>query len=180
MAYLFWDINRTQFDNNELTKMKAAIIGPGNIGTDLLMKLERSPYIELDYVVGIKKSEGILIAEKKGIDYTIDSIQDMVDRGGIDIAFDSTGAGPHKINAPILKKAGIFALDLTPAAIGPYCVPAVNLTDELLDGEVNLNMVTCAGQATVPIVSAINEAVDVTYSEIISSVSSILVQVLIR
>lgn len=154
-----------------MKKIKAAIIGPGNIGTDLLKKLERSQYVEVDYVVGIKDSDGIRIAKEHGIETTTNGIEDLLKREGVQIAFDSTGAKPHHVHAPMLKEKGIFALDLTPAAVGPFVVPAVNLTKELLN-ENNLNMVTCGGQATVPIVAAINEAADVEYAEIISSISS--------
>ncbi|MDN5351149.1 MAG: acetaldehyde dehydrogenase [Clostridiales bacterium] len=154
-----------------MKKLKAAIIGPGNIGTDLLIKLSRSPYIELDYVVGIQESKGIDIARSKGIDTTTNGIQELMARDGSDIAFDSTGAKPHLMHAPLLKEKGIFTLDLTPAAVGPYVVPSVNLNEEILN-EVNVNMVTCGGQATVPIVAAINRAADVVYAEVISSVSS--------
>lgn len=154
-----------------MNKVKAAIIGPGNIGTDLLMKLKRSNYIEVDYVVGIQDSEGIKIAQEHGVETTINGIDDLMKREGIQIAFDSTGAKPHLAHAPLLKEKGIFTLDLTPAAVGPYVVPAVNLSKELLI-EDNLNLVTCGGQATVPIVAAINEVADVEYAEIISSISS--------
>ncbi|MCG8484823.1 MAG: acetaldehyde dehydrogenase (acetylating) [Clostridia bacterium] len=154
-----------------MKKIKATIIGPGNIGTDLLMKLQRSDYIEVDYLVGIKHSNGIDIAQKLGIETTTNGIEDLLKRDDIKIAFDSTGAKPHLKHAPLLKEKGIFTLDLTPAAVGAYVVPAVNLSDELLN-ECNLNMVTCGGQATVPIVAAINEVADVEYAEIVSSVSS--------
>ncbi|OPL08674.1 MAG: acetaldehyde dehydrogenase (acetylating) [delta proteobacterium ML8_F1] len=155
-----------------MKKIKAAIIGPGNIGTDLLIKLGRSDYIEVDYVVGRQESKGIAIARERGIEATTEGIDDLMKREGIQICFDSTGANPHRLHAPLLKDRGIFTLDLTPAAIGPYVVPAVNLTDELIHNHDNLNMVTCGGQATVPIVAAINEAADVVYAEVISSVSS--------
>jgi acetaldehyde dehydrogenase len=102
---------------------------------------------------------------------TTNGIEDLLKRDDVDIVFDSTGAGPHLKHAPLLKEKGIFALDLTPAAVGPYVVPAVNLDDELLTQE-NLNMVTCGGQATVPIAAAINAVADVSYAEVISSVSS--------
>ncbi len=154
-----------------MKKLKAAIIGPGNIGTDLLKKIERSPYLEVDYVVGIQDSEGIQIAKEHGIETTTNGIQDLMKREDIQIAFDSTGAKPHLTHAPLLNERGIFTLDLTPAAVGPYVVPSVNLNDDLLK-EMNLNMVTCGGQATVPIVAAINEAADVEYAEVISSISS--------
>jgi acetaldehyde dehydrogenase len=154
-----------------MKKAKVAIIGPGNIGTDLLYKIKRNPYLELVMVVGIKESQGTEIARQEGIDVTTNGIEDLLKRDDVDIVFDSTGAGPHLKHAPLLKEKGIFALDLTPAAVGPYVVPAVNLDDELLTQE-NLNMVTCGGQATVPIAAAINAVADVSYAEVISSVSS--------
>ncbi len=154
-----------------MKKIKAAIIGPGNIGTDLLKKLERSQYVQVDYVVGIQESEGIKIAKSYGIETTTNGIKYLIEREGINIAFDATGAKAHFIHAPLLKERGVFTLDLTPAAVGPYVVPPVNLSNEILR-EANLNMVTCGGQATVPIIAAINEVADVTYAEIISSISS--------
>lgn len=152
-------------------KIKVAIIGPGNIGTDLLVKVRRSEFLELAYVCGVKESPGLEIARSHGIPTTITGIEPMLDVKDIRIVFDSTGAGPHKIHAPKIKAAGKIAIDLTPAAIGPYTVPAVNLTEDLLSLD-NLNMVTCAGQATTPIVYAINRVADVSYAEIVSSVSS--------
>jgi acetaldehyde dehydrogenase len=154
-----------------MKKAKVAIIGPGNIGTDLLYKIKRNPYLELVMVVGIKESPGTEMARQEGIDVTTNGIEDLLKRDDVDIVFDSTGAGPHLQHAPLLKEKGIFALDLTPAAVGPYVVPAVNLDDDLLTHD-NLNMVTCGGQATVPITAAINAVADVTYAEVISSVSS--------
>lgn len=153
-------------------KIKAAIIGPGNIGTDLLLKAKRSKFIEIDYVIGVKESEGIEIANEHGIRTTTKGLEDAIeDMEGIEIVFDATGARHHMIHAPLLKEKNKFVLDLTPAAVGPYVVPSVNLDDTLLENN-NLNMVTCGGQATVPIVSAINKVADVQYAEIVSSVSS--------
>ena len=154
-----------------MRKLKVAIIGPGNIGTDLLYKIKRNDWLELAMVVGVKESPGTEIARQEGIDVSVNGIEDLLMRDDIEIVFDSTGAGPHLKHAPLLKAKGIFALDLTPAAVGPYVVPAVNLDDALLNHE-NLNMVTCGGQATVPITAAINAVADVTYAEIISAVSS--------
>jgi len=154
-----------------MKKKNVAIIGPGNIGTDLLYKIKRNEWLNLVMVVGIKASQGTEIAESEGIDVSVNGIEDLLKRDDIDIVFDSTGAGPHQVHAPLLKAKGIFALDLTPAAVGPYVIPAVNLNDELLQHD-NLNLVTCGGQATVPIVAAINKVADVSYAEVISSVSS--------
>lgn len=154
-----------------MDKIKVGIIGPGNIGLDLLHKLKRSPYLEIDCIVGIKSSAGIDYAKNMGVETSTEGIQYILGKKDIKMVFDCTSAKAHLSHAPLLKEKGIFAIDLTPAAVGPYCVPAVNLTEDLLE-EDNVNLVTCAGQATVPIVAAINEAVDVEYAEIVSSVSS--------
>ena len=155
-----------------MDKVKVAIIGPGNIGMDLMQKIKRSPNLELAYMVGVKDSAGIATAAKAGIKTTTEGIDGFIkDCDGIDICFDCTSATAHLGNAPLLKEKGIFTLDLTPAAIGPYCVPAVNLNDDILK-ESNVNLVTCGGQATTPIVYAINEAVGVEYAEVISAISS--------
>ncbi|HWR13047.1 MAG TPA: acetaldehyde dehydrogenase (acetylating) [Rectinemataceae bacterium] len=152
-------------------KIKAAIIGPGNIGTDLLIKLRRSPFLEVAYVVGVKESPGIEIAKGFGIPTTIKGIDEILEVGDIKIVFDATGAGPHLAHAPRLMAAGKIAIDLTPAAVGPYVVPSVNLSEEIFKLD-NVNMVTCAGQATSPIVYAVNRAADVYYAEVVSSISS--------
>lgn len=153
-------------------KIKAAIIGPGNIGTDLLIKLRRSSKLEVAYVVGVKESRGIEIAKSHGIPATINGIDEMLEVDDIRIVFDCTSASGHLVNAPLLKAKGKIAIDLTPAAVGPYIVPSVNMGPEVLELD-NVNLVTCAGQATVPIMHAINMAADVYYAEIISSVSSL-------
>jgi acetaldehyde dehydrogenase len=152
-------------------KLKAAVIGPGNIGIDLMMKMLRSKRLELVMMAGIDPtSQGLKLAAEKGIKTTLEGVHGVVKEGNIDIAFDATGARPHMMHAPLLKEAGIFAVDLTPAAVGPYCVPAVNLEYNLnVD---NVNMVTCGGQATVPIVYAINRATPVEYAEIVATISS--------
>lgn len=152
-------------------KVKVAIIGPGNIGTDLLIKLRRSPKLEVAFVVGVKESQGIEIAKGYGIPTTIKGIDEMLEVEDIRIVFDSTGAGPHLQHAPKLRARGKIAVDLTPAAVGPYTVPAVNMDDSIFQYD-NVNMVTCAGQATTPIVHAVNRVADVYYAEIVSSVAS--------
>ncbi|HCJ58460.1 acetaldehyde dehydrogenase (acetylating) [Lutispora sp.] len=154
-----------------MEKVKVGIIGPGNIGLDLLYKIKRSPYLEADCIVNVRHSKGIEYAQKMGIETSTDGIQHIINKGDIKIVFDCTSAAAHLVHAPILKKSGKFAIDLTPAAVGPYVVPSVNLTHEILEGD-NVNLVTCAGQATVPIVAAINNAADVTYAEVVSSISS--------
>ena len=152
-------------------KIKAAIIGPGNIGLDLMYKLMESKYLELDTMVGvIESSKGLSLARELGFKATHEGIKAILDNKDIKIVFDATGAKPHLLHAPLLKEAGKIAIDLTPAAVGPYVIPPVNL-DEHLDC-CNVNMVTCGGQATIPIVAAINAVADVTYGEIVSSLAS--------
>lgn len=152
-------------------KMKAAILGPGNIGIDLMIKILKRKRLDLVMMAGIDpNSYGLKLAQEKGIKTTIEGIDGILKEGNIDIVFDATGAKAHQVNAPLLKKAGIFAVDLTPAAVGPYCIPAVNLD---YDSDVdNVNMVTCGGQATVPIVYAMNRVTPVEYAEIVATLSS--------
>lgn len=153
-----------------MEKVKVAIIGPGNIGSDLMYKVMRSDVLQMDYMVGIVESEGIRRARDLGFRTTTNGIQDILGEDDIKIVFDATGAKAHMVHAPLLKAAGKIAIDMTPAAVGPYVVPCVNL-DKLSDVD-NFNMVTCGGQATVPIAYAINEAADSKYTEIISCISS--------
>ena len=152
-------------------KIKAAIIGPGNIGMDLMFKLMGSDSIELDTVVGIiPESEGLALAREKGYNASHQGIESILGNKEIKIVFDATGARPHLMHAPLLEKDGKIAVDLTPAAIGPYVVPAVNAGEHIHCN--NINMVTCGGQATIPIVAAINKAADVKYAEIVATISS--------
>jgi len=152
-------------------KVKAAIIGPGNIGMDLMFKLMGSDSIELDTVVGIiPESEGLALAREKGYNASHQGIESILGNKEIKIVFDATGARPHLMHAPLLEKDGKIAVDLTPAAIGPYVVPAVNAGEHIHCN--NINMVTCGGQATIPIVAAINKAADVKYAEIVATISS--------
>lgn len=153
-----------------MEKVKVAIIGPGNIGSDLMYKVMRSRNLEMAYMVGIVESEGIRRARGLGFETTTKGVEAILDREDIKIVFDATGAKAHLKHAPLLKAAGKIAIDMTPAAVGPYVVPCVNL-DSLSD-EMNFNMVTCGGQATVPIAYAINQAADSEYTEIISCISS--------
>ncbi|HBP63494.1 MAG TPA: acetaldehyde dehydrogenase (acetylating) [Desulfosporosinus sp.] len=153
-----------------MDKIKVAVIGPGNIGTDLMFKILKSQYLEMGLLTGIVESEGIQRARSMGINTSIEGINAVLQDPDIKIVFDATGAKAHLMHAPLLKEAGKLAIDLTPASVGPYCVPCVNL-EELLD-EPNVNMVTCAGQATVPIVYAINKVASVHYAEIVASLSS--------
>lgn len=154
-----------------MEKIKVGVIGPGNIGLDLLYKLQRSEYLIPELIVNRRESKGIEHAKKMGIRTSTEGVRAIVKEDDIKIVFDCTSAAGHLENAPLLKAAGKFSIDLTPAAVGPYCVPAVNMTEDMLHKD-NVNLITCAGQATVPIVAAINSAVDVEYAEIVSSISS--------
>ena len=158
-------------------KIKVAIIGSGNIGTDLMIKVLRNGQnLEMGVMVGIDPdSDGLARARRMGVATTHEGAQGLVDMpefGDIDIVFDATSAGAHKQNAVILRerKAAIKIIDLTPAAIGPYCVPVVNLEQHLNEG--NVNMVTCGGQATIPMVAAVARVAKVHYAEIVASISS--------
>ena len=153
------------------SKIKVAVIGPGNIGTDLMYKIRRSDNMDLVLMSGIKPdSEGLALAGKLGIETSLSGIDAILKNDEIRIVFDSTGARPHLIHAPLLKEAGKIAVDLTPAAVGPYVVPNVNLHEHL--DEPNVNMVTCGGQATTPIVAAISRVCHVRYAEIVATISS--------
>jgi len=110
-----------------LKKVGVAIVGPGNIGTDLLFKIRRSNFLDLKWVIGIKESEGIQIAKSFGIKTDITGLEPMLKDSEVKIVFDATSAAPHIANAPLYKDAGKIAIDLTPAAVGPYVVPAVNI-----------------------------------------------------
>lgn len=154
-------------------KAKVGIIGPGNIGMDLMIKIARSELLEVKCVVNVKESPGLEMARNMGADVSAKGVDYMVEHHrDLDIVFEATGAAAHIANAPKLQAAGYYTIDLTPAAVGPYCVPVVNLNETLLNVP-DVNMVTCAGQATVPIVSAINRVADVAYAEVVSSISSL-------
>lgn len=153
-----------------MEKVNVAIIGPGNIGTDLMYKVMRIECLHMKLMAGIIESDGIRRAQSLGIETTTNGIKDILSRKDIQIVFDATGAKAHLEHAPLLRKAGIIAIDMTPAAVGPYVVPSVNLAS--LSDEMNFNMVTCGGQATVPIAWAVNQAADSSYTEIVSCISS--------
>lgn len=158
-----------------MAKMKCAIIGSGNIGTDLMIKLlNGSDSLELSAVVGIDPaSEGLAMARERGIATThegIDGLRALPEYAEIGIAFDATSAYAHKAHDEALQRDGKLVVDLTPAAIGPFTVPPVNAA---VDPSVrNVNMVTCGGQATIPIVAAVSRVTPVHYAEIVASVSS--------
>ncbi|HCY63504.1 MAG TPA: acetaldehyde dehydrogenase (acetylating) [Oxalobacteraceae bacterium] len=159
-----------------MKKIKCALIGPGNIGTDLLYKLQRSPVLEPVWMVGIDPaSEGLKRAAEMGLKITADGVDGLlphVEQDGIQIAFDATSAYVHAENSRKLNELGVMMIDLTPAAIGPYCVPPVNLLEHVGKGEMNVNMVTCGGQATIPMVAAVSRVQPVAYGEIVATVSS--------
>jgi acetaldehyde dehydrogenase len=154
---------------------KVAVIGSGNIGTDLMIKVLRgSDVLEMGVMVGIDPdSDGLARARRMGVPTTADGVRgllEMPEMADIRLVFDATSAAAHLENWALLQPTGVRVLDLTPAAVGPYCVPVVNL-EEHLDAA-NLNMVTCGGQATVPIVAAVGRAAPVFYAEIVSSIAS--------
>jgi len=157
-------------------KIKCAVIGPGNIGTDLLYKLSRSPVLEPVWMVGVDAtSEGLQRARDKGLkttDQGVDGLLPHVLIDGVQIAFDTTSAYVHAENSRKLTELGVLVIDLTPAAIGPFCVPPVNLAALLGRGEMNVNMVTCGGQATIPMIAAISRVQPVQYGEIVATISS--------
>jgi acetaldehyde dehydrogenase len=159
----------------DMAKTKVAIIGSGNIGTDLMIKIMRlSQVLEMGVMVGIDPaSDGLARAARMGIATTaegIDGLLAMPEFADVDIVFDATSAGAHKRNSELVLAAGKRMIDLTPAAIGPYTVPPVN-GEANLDAR-NVNMVTCGGQATIPIVAAVNRVAKVHYGEIIASIAS--------
>ena len=157
-------------------KIKAAIIGPGNIGTDLLMKAKRSTLIEPVWMVGVEpQSPGLARAKEMGLKTTSDGVDGMLATmraDGVQICFDATSAYAHKANSAKVNSQGALMIDLTPAAIGPYCVPPVNLRTHVGRKEMNVNMVTCGGQATIPMVAAVSQVQKVKYGEIVATVSS--------
>jgi acetaldehyde/propanal dehydrogenase len=159
-----------------MKKIKCALIGPGNIGTDLLAKLQRSPVLEPVWMVGIDPaSDGLKKARELGIKTTaegVDGLLPHVKADSIQIAFDATSAYAHAETSRKLTELGVMVIDLTPAAIGPFCVPPVNLQEHIGKREMNVNMVTCGGQATIPMVFAVSRVQAVDYAEIVATVSS--------
>ncbi len=159
-----------------MSKINCAIIGSGNIGTDLLYKLKRSELLNPVWMVGIEpESEGLARARDLGLKTTHEGVDGLVPHvldDEVKIAFDATSAYVHQDNSDKLTALGVMMIDLTPAAIGPYCVPPINLAEHAGKREPNVNMVTCGGQATIPMVYAVSRVQPVKYGEIVATVSS--------
>ena len=157
-------------------KIKAAIIGPGNIGTDLLIKAERSDLIDPVWMVGVlPDSPGLARAADMGLHTTADGVKGMlqaIKKDEVKICFDATSAYAHEENGRLVNEQGAVMIDLTPAAIGPFCVPPVNLASAVSEKAMNVNLVSCGGQATIPLVAAVSRIQSVSYAEIVATVSS--------
>jgi len=159
-----------------MSQLNAAIVGPGNIGTDLMYKiLDRAEGIRLDSMVGIfpvEESDGLRAAQEEGIRVGTDGIESLERYADdLDLVFEATSAKVHEEHAPVYEDLGLFAIDMTPAAVGPLAVPVVNMND-LTDVTNNVNMITCGGQGTIPVVHAIDRVSDVAYAEIVSTIAS--------
>ncbi len=154
-----------------MVKLPVAILGSGNIGTDLMYKVRRSALLELQLLAGIDPaSEGLARARELGYETCTDGIEGILRNGKIELVFDATSARSHLAHAPRLKAANIFAVDLTPAAVGPGVIPVVNLRE--YSTESNVNLISCGAQASVPIVAAINQVSPVQYAETVSTIAS--------
>ncbi len=156
-----------------MNSIPCAIVGSGNIGTDLLFKLQRSEVLEPTAMIGIDpESDGLARAREMGLDVTHEGADWLLERAGeFRIVFEATTARVHRAYAPKYEAAGLTAIDLTPAKVGPNVVPTVNI-ERALEGP-NVNMITCGGQATTPIVAAVNAVAEVPYAEIVSTVASV-------
>jgi len=159
-----------------MSQLSAAIVGPGNIGTDLMYKiLDRGERVELELMAGIypvEESDGLQAAQEQGVPVGTEGIESVKERADdLDLVFEATSASIHQDHAPVYEELGLFAVDMTPAAVGPLAVPVVNLDD--VAGDVNnVNMITCGGQATIPLVHAVDRVADVQYAEIVATIAS--------
>lgn len=154
-----------------MEKVPVGILGTGNIGTDLLVKILRSEALRVEMFAGIdQESEGIRRARALGVPASAEGLEAILREPEIQVVFDATSAHAHVRHARVLAAAGKIAIDLTPAAVGPYVVPYVNLDEHL--GQPNLNMVSCGGQAVIPIVAAVNKAAGASYAEAVITISS--------
>lgn len=155
-----------------MSKIKVAVLGSGNIGTDLMMKLRRSEIVELTTMIGIDpQSDGLKRAKDLGYEVISGGIKEFLQRPELaDIIFDATSAKAHIRHAKLLKEAGKKVIDLTPAAVGPFVIPSVNMESNLEAD--NINLITCGGQATIPMVHAVNRVSPVEYAEIVATISS--------
>jgi acetaldehyde dehydrogenase len=154
-------------------KIKVAILGSGNIGSDLMFKILRAPgHMELALLAGIEpQSEGLARARALGLNASHDGLQAILDDAEIRIVFDATSAYAHVRHARLLREAGRIAIDLTPAARGPYVIPPVNLGAHL--DQPNVNLITCGGQATIPLVYAVSRVTPIAYAEMVSTIASL-------
>ncbi len=157
-------------------RVNAALVGSGNIGADLMMKALRSDRIKPVWMAGIDAaSDGLARAAAQGLKTThdgVDGLLEALEDDDVKIAFDATSAAAHPDNARKLERRGVLVIDLTPAAVGPYCVPSVNLQEHVGRQESNVNMVSCGGQATIPVAAAVSRVQAVEYAEIVATVAS--------